>query len=97
MSNFFTYQIFRKHPQLDASPIWNWDETGFPINASKGKLITIKVYTGINAHFFSFAVLALAHAETSQLLWVADEVNGFYLTWKLQLKIRFNSHLIQPY
>ena len=43
MCDFFTYQIFRKHPELDASRIWNCDETGFPTDASKGKVITIKV------------------------------------------------------
>ena len=43
MSNFFTYQIFRKNPELNASRIWNCDETGFPTNTSKEKVITIKV------------------------------------------------------
>ena len=95
MSYFFVYQIFRTHPELDESGIWNCDETGFPIDTSKGKVITIKVHWLM--FIFSFAVLVFAHTETSLLVWVADEVNGFYMTWKLQLQLRFNSHLIQLY
>ena len=44
MSYFFVYQIFRTHPELDESGIWNCDETGFPIDTSKGTVITIKVH-----------------------------------------------------
>ena len=95
MCVFFTYQILRKYPELDASRVWNCDKTGFPTDASNGKVIKIKVEWLM--FIFSFASLALAHTETSQLLWFADEVNGFCLAWKLQLKLRFNSNLIQPY
>ena len=34
---------FEKYPALDASRIWNCDETGFPTDANKGTVIMPKV------------------------------------------------------
>ena len=42
MNNFFTYHIFREHPELNAGQILNCNETKFSTNASKGKVITVK-------------------------------------------------------
>ncbi|XP_057305999.1 uncharacterized protein LOC130644419 [Hydractinia symbiolongicarpus] len=35
-------QIFEKYPNLDAQRIWNWDESSFPTDPSKGKVVSVK-------------------------------------------------------
>ena len=43
-------QVFAENPDLDASKMWNCNESGFPTDLSKGKVVAPKV-SGYN-HLF---------------------------------------------
>ena len=52
----FVWQVFEEYPELDAQRIWNCDESGFPTDPSKGKVICERVFRSTLRIFFAFII-----------------------------------------
>lgn len=47
----FYKQVLKEHPGIGPANIWNCDESGFPTDPSKGKVISHKVRIVLSLYF----------------------------------------------
>ena len=59
----FVWQVFEEYPELDAQRIWNCNESGFPTDPSKGKVICEKVFRNTLLIFFAFLIHITAEKD----------------------------------
>ena len=84
--------MFAENPDLDASKVWNCDESGFPTDLSKGKVIAPKL-SGCNHlfmldYFSSILVLqeiCYGKLTSAKTVRVQDECIGVSRFWKQQV------------
>ena len=71
----FVWQVFEENPELDAQRIWNCDESGFPTDPSKGKVICEKVFRNTLRIFFA----SIIHITTKNDYIVTSELRANHL------------------
>ena len=104
---FYSYrflQVLKEYPELDSTRIWNCDESGFPTDPSKGKVINKKVCRTIFNLFWLIQTSKMERfaKKLPAWNWLTFSANPSHLTLNLgcltcpQNTCRFNNKYLLP-